>query len=94
MSLRLQDFRSDIVRSSTNGLPLLARVLQSSRKPKIAHLHLHILIQEQIAQLKVSMDDLLAVEVFQRMQHLQQIILNLGLTQLTLPLQQIIQSLR
>ena len=45
----IDDLRSEVVGRPTNGLPLLARVLNPSSKPKISNLNLHILIKHDIA---------------------------------------------
>lgn len=55
--LALQDFRGNVIGSSTNRALLLAIMLQLRSKTKVPDLDTHICIQEEIPKLQVSMNN-------------------------------------
>lgn len=71
MALGFEDFRGNVVGGAANGFPLFARIFQFGGEPEIAHLDFHILVEEEVAQLEVSVDNLFAMEILQRMEDLQ-----------------------
>lgn len=58
-----QHFRSNVIRSSAQSRLLLSFVVNFCRQSKITNLDNQIVIQEQIAQLQVSMDDFETVKI-------------------------------
>jgi hypothetical protein len=58
-----QYFWCNIVRSTTNGLLSLAGAFNECSEPKIADFDIHIYIEEQVPQFKITVDDLVRVHV-------------------------------
>lgn len=79
LPLRLQDLRSDVVRRPAHRLFALVRLVELGRQAEIANFHVQIVIEEDVAQLQVSMDDTAVVQVFYGVDDLEQKVLNLWL---------------
>lgn len=79
MPLILQNLGSNIVGGSTNSFLLLSLVLQPGGQPEVPQLNLHILIEEQVAKLKISMDNFILVQIFQGGNNLCKVVLSLHL---------------
>ena len=62
-ALVVEDFRSDVVGRTTNGLFALLWVLQQRRESKVADLHLHVFVEEHISQFKITVDDRVIMHV-------------------------------
>lgn len=75
----MQDLRSDVVRRTAHRLLALVRLVELGRQAEIAYFHVQIIIEEDVAQLQVSMDDAAVVQVFYGVDDLEQEILNLWL---------------
>lgn len=85
----LEDLRGDIVRSpaqgsSPNGVHILASDKQCSQ-PKVPNLGIHVLVQENVAHLQVTVDDSLAVHVLDSAGNLDGIESDLGFRQALSP---------
>ncbi len=52
--LVLQDFGRDVVRRAADGFLLLALELQFGGQAEVAQFDLHLVVQEQVAQLQTS----------------------------------------
>lgn len=63
MPLRLQYLRRDIVGSSTNGFLFLPIEINLGRQSEIPNFDAHIFIEKEVAQLEVSMYDLLGMQI-------------------------------
>ena len=50
MSLSFQDFGSDVVGSTANGLFLFLVVLQPGGQSEVSQLDLHVLVEEHVAE--------------------------------------------
>ncbi len=72
-----QYFRSDIVRCTTGCVPLLTRMVESCTQSKISNFDFHLVIKKNIAQLHISMDDSLPVQILKPLNQLNQVILGL-----------------
>ena len=94
LPLRFQDLRSDVVRRPAHRLLALVRLAELRGQTEIAHFHVQIVIQEDVAQLQVSMDDTAVVQVFYSVDDLEQEILNLGLGQVFAVFDQVAQCLQ
>jgi hypothetical protein len=62
--LPFQNLGSNIVRSTTNGSLALAVELQFGCKTEIPDLDFHLVVKEEISKLEISVDDSMAVKVF------------------------------
>ena len=72
MSLRAQHLRSYVVRSATQGLLSFPFIFHFGCQAKIPYFHLQILVQEEVAQLEVPVNDLIAVQVLAAQDYLSQ----------------------
>ena len=77
--VRLQNLRRDVVRSAAHRLLALVRLVQLRRETQVAHLHLQVLVEEDVAQFEIAVDDAALVEVAHRVDDLQQKVLYLRL---------------
>lgn len=84
--LLLENLRSDIVRRSTHRPPLLLLELQLSSQTEVASFYLHLLGEEQVAELEVSMNDPVLVHVLDGLQYLLTVALDLELREPLTPL--------
>ena len=79
--LAFEDLRSNVVWSTTDGSFALSVELEFSGETEITNLHLHLVVQEQVTQLKISVDDSMRVQVFDGIANLNHITLHLQLMQ-------------
>ena len=61
--LALEHLRSDIVGSTANGALSLTIELKLGGETEIADLDLHLVVEEEVTQLQISMDDAMTVKV-------------------------------
>jgi hypothetical protein len=66
-----QYFGSDIVWRSAGGEPALPGRLEPSGKSKVSNFDLHAVVEKDVAELNVSVDDSLAMEILQSIYELQ-----------------------
>ena len=74
-----QYLRCDVVGRAAGSIPPLARMIESCTQPKIPKLNLHFIIKKNIAQLHISMNNALPVQILQPFNQLHQVILGLEL---------------
>ena len=79
--LALQHLGSNIVRSTANGSLALAVELELRSKTEVTYLDLHLVVEEQVTQLKVTMDDSVTVQVLDGIANLDNVALHLELVQ-------------
>jgi len=91
--LALQDLGRDVVGRAADGLLLLALELDLGGQAEVAQLDLHLLAEEEVAQLEVAVDHLVLHQVLHRVQDLQQVALHLDFRQPLAPLEQLVQRL-
>ena len=91
--LSLENFWCDVVWSTTNGSLSLSIELKLGCQTKITDLNLHLVIEEQITELKISMNDSVGVQILNGITDLNDIALNLELVQSSSPPQKFIQGL-
>ena len=60
----------DVIRRSTDCALLLAVEIELGGQAEVAQLDLHLVVEEQVAQLQISMDDSVLVQVLQSMDNL------------------------
>ena len=89
----LENFWGDVVRSPANGSLFLAIEIEFSREPKVTQFNLHLVVPEPVAQLEVSVDDAVGMEVLESVDDLDRVTLNLQFVQPLPPLQQLIHAL-
>ena len=75
----LKNLRGDVVRSTTDGSFALSIKLEFGSKTKVTNLDLHLLVEEEITKLEISMDDPMRVEVLDSIANLHDVALNLQL---------------
>jgi len=76
-----QYFRCNLVGSAADGFLLLAVELQLGRQSEIGQLELHLVREEQIAQLQVTVYNLILLQVPKSTQHLQDLALHFYFSQ-------------
>lgn len=81
-----------VVGRAADGLPLIAWELDAGGQPEIAQLEGHGLSQKEVAELQIPVDDLVIVEIDEGVKQLQQIQLDLGLSEALLALEQIVEG--
>ena len=64
--LALKHLRSDIVRSTANGALALSVELEFRGETEVTDLDFHLVVQEEVTQLQVTMDDSVAMKVLHR----------------------------
>lgn len=74
--LALEDFGRNIIRSTANCPLLLPVKIKLGGEAEISELDLHFVVQEEIAQLEVTMDNAMRVQVLQSVDYLCSITLN------------------
>ena len=89
----LQHFRCDVVGCSANGPLLLAIKIELGGKTEVSQLDLHLVVEEQVAELEVSVDYAVRVQVLERVDDLLGVALDLELVQALAPLQQLVHAL-
>ena len=89
----LQDFRCDVVGRSTDSPLLLAIKIELGGETKVSQLDLHLVVEEQIAELEIPVDYTVRVQVLERMDDLLSVALDFELMQALTPLQELIHTL-
>ena len=79
--LLLKYFRCDVVGCATYGSAFLVLEFELGGKTKVACLHLHLVVDEEIAQFQVAMDHAVLVHVLDGLQDLLGVALHLKLTE-------------
>jgi hypothetical protein len=74
-----QHFRRDVVRSTANGSFLFSIKIELGSQTEVTQFDLHFIIDEQIAQLQVSVNDSVGVQVLQSTDDLHGVALDLQL---------------
>lgn len=55
----IQKLWGNVVRSTAQSSPHLVFVVELNRETEVAYLQLHVLVDENVAELDVSMDDIM-----------------------------------
>ena len=76
-TLAFEDFGRNVVRRTANGALFLAVEVEFGRQAEIAQLDLHLVVQEEVAQLEIAMDDTMRVQILQGVDDLNSIALHL-----------------
>lgn len=92
MTVFLQYLRCNIIWSTTNSLLDLTLRFYSRRETKVTNLRLHLIIDENVTQLKVSVNDSLLVDINQRLDNLAYVHSRLMLSESLPPLNQILKG--
>ena len=88
-----EDLRRDIVGSTANrALPLTIK-LELGSETEIADLDLHLVVKEEVAQLQISVDDAMTVEVLDSGADLVDVALDFELMEALTPAQELVQRL-
>lgn len=93
MAVLLQDLGGDIVGRAADGLLDLALVFDPGGEPEVADLGVHLVVDEDVAQLEVPVDDGLRVDVDQGLDHLLDVYPGLVLGYPLPPLDQVLQRI-
>jgi len=88
-----QDLRGDIVRSTANGSFLFTIEIKFGCKPKISNFYFHLLTEEEVAELQVSVNDPVLVQVLERVDHLEGVALDFKFVQSLSSSQQLVHAL-
>jgi len=88
-----EHFRSDIVWRTTNGPLLLSIKIELGGETEVSQLDLHLIVEEQVAELQVSVDHAVGVQVLERVDHLLGVALDLELVQALATLQKLVHTL-
>lgn len=91
--LALEHFGGNIVRSTANCSLSLAIKLELGGKTEIADLDLHLVVKEEIAQLEISMNDAVTVEVLDGGADLVYVALNFKLVEALASAEQLVEGL-
>ena len=89
----LEDFWSDIVGSTTNSSLSLTIELELCRETEITDLYLHSIVEEQVAELQISVNHTVAMQIFDSGANLIEVALNLDFMQALSTSQQLIERL-
>ena len=79
LALVVQDLWRDVVWRATNRLLAFFGVFQQRCQAKVANLYLHVLVQEEVAQLQVAVNDRVVVHVLDPREDLHHVVARLGL---------------
>ena len=77
--------RSNVIRSSTDRLLPLARILYQCSEAKIANFDVHLMVEKEVAKLEVTVDDLIGMHVMARSEELNHEVSRLGFRKATSP---------
>jgi hypothetical protein len=91
--LAFQDLRCDVVRGTAYGSLTFPIELELSCKTEVSNLYLHLIVQEQVTQLQVSVYDSVAVEILHCRTKLVEVALHLQLMKSLSTSQQFVQRL-
>ena len=83
----------DVIRRSTDCALLLAVEIELGGQAEVAQLDLHLVVEEQVAQLQISMDDSVLVQVLQSMDNLSRVALHFKFMQALSSFQKLIHAL-
>ena len=93
VALLAEDLGRDVVGRAAERLLALAVVLEPRGQAKVADLELHVVVEEEVAQLQVAVDDALPVQVLHAQQQLAHEVARLRLRDRLAPLVQLHQTL-
>lgn len=102
--LIFQNFRSDVVRRSANGVPFFIVEFEFGCKPEVSEFYLHVIAEKKISQFEtrksvpikvslLSVDDPVHVQVLEGIADLIDVTLNLYLHKSSPALDEIVQTL-
>lgn len=91
-SSSFQNLRSDVVGCSANGPLFLSVKIELCGKSEVSQFDLHFFIYEEVAQLQVSVNNAMRMQVFQRIDDLQGVALDLELVQALASLEQLVET--
>ena len=91
--LSLKHLGGDVVRCTADRTLALTVELELGSETKITNLDLHLFIDEEVTKLKISMDDAMAVQVFDGLGNLVNVALNLELVEALATSQKLVQRL-
>jgi hypothetical protein len=86
-------FWCDVVWRTTNGPLLLSVKIELCGETKVSQFDLHLIVEEQVAELEISVDHTVGVQVLERVDHLLGVALDLELVQALAPLQKLVHAL-
>lgn len=88
-----EDFRCDIIWRTTNGPLLLSIKIELGGETKVSQFDLHLIVEEQVAELQISVDHAMGVQVLERVDDLLGVALDLELVQALATLQKLVHAL-
>ena len=91
--LTFKHLRSDVVGSTANSSLALAIELKLRCETEVTYLDLHLIVEEQVTELEITMDDAMRVEILQSINHLLSVAFDLQLVESLSALQQFIHAL-
>ena len=92
-TLSLQNLRGNIIRSTANRSLLLSVEIEFRCKTKITELYLHLVVQEEISKLKISMNDPMRVQILEGLNDLESVALDFKLMKSLTSLEELIHTL-
>ena len=92
-TLSLKNLRGNIIRSTANRSLLLSVEIEFRCKTKITELYLHLVVQEEISKLKISMNDPMRVQILEGLNDLESVALDFKLMKSLTALEELIHTL-
>jgi len=91
--LSFQDFWSDIVRCTTNGSFSSSVKFELGGETKISNFDFHLIVEEQVTKLEISMNDSMRMQVFDSVTDHDNVALNLQLVESLSSSKELVQGL-
>lgn len=88
-----ENFWRDVVGRTANSSLLLSVKIELGGEAKVSQFDLHLIVEEQVSKLEVSVDHAVRVQVLQRVDDLLGVALDLELVQALAPLQKLVHAL-
>lgn len=71
--------RRDVIGRAAGSIPALSGRLHSGGQPKISQFNFHLVVEKDIAEFDIAVDNAISVQVLERIDDLQQVVLGLDL---------------
>ena len=91
--LAFEDFRRNIVRSTANCSLFLSVEVEFGREAEITQLDLHLVVEEEVAQLEITMDNAMRVQILQSANDLRSVALDFQLVKALTAFKQFVHAL-